>query len=299
MDILGIPGVSADAELIAAVVDMMRDLGFTSEDFSVRISSRTLLEGLFLHAGVTPDKLGLLYGLLDKKHKITPEEFSAELASIVENPAQAQCIGAILNVQTLGEASALCPDLAALKDLTGLFSLLSTYGISDFVSFDIGIVRGLAYYTGIVFEVFDKMRTLRAVAGGGRYDRLVKMYGGPDTPAVGFAAGDVVLGEMLKGKPDQPALPCRSEVFIVSLDGNIEKSIDLARVLRAAGISCEFSLKTAGVGKQMESAHAARSARVVFIGGTEEIEGNVKVKNMKTGEEKMLKKTELIAYIAL
>jgi histidyl-tRNA synthetase len=297
MDILGIPGVSADAELIAAVVDMMRDLGFTATDFSVRVSSRTLLEGLFLNAGVPEDTLGLLYGLLDKKHKISPEEFAAELGTLAKSEAQGERIRAILDVQTLAEAEALCPELPALKDLTGLFSLLATYGISDFVSFDIGIVRGLAYYTGIVFEVFDKMRTMRAIAGGGRYDRLVNMYGGPDTPAVGFAAGDVVLGEMLKEKSGQPVQPGRSDVFIVSFDANPEKFIETARIIRAEGVSCEFPLKAVGIGKQMELAHAARSAIVVFIGGNEEKEGNVKVKNMKTGEEKLIEKSGLISYL--
>jgi len=296
MDILGIPGVSADAELIAAVIDMMRDLGFTANDFSVRISSRTLLEGLFLHAGVPSEKLVLLYGLLDKKHKIDPEEFSRELATIVDN-ALFDRIHTILGARSLSEAAAMHPDLAALKDLESLFSLLSCYGLDDYVAFDIGTVRGLAYYTGIVFEVFDAQRSLRAIAGGGRYDRLVRMYGGPDTPAVGFAAGDVVLGELLKEKFGSPALPCRSQVFIVSFDAHPEKAIRLARTLRESSISCEFSLKTVSIGKQMEQAHAARSAIAVFIGGDEEREGNVKVKNMRTGQESLVEASGLLEKI--
>ncbi len=298
MDILGIPGVSADAELIAAVVDMMRDLGFTANDFSVHISSRTLLEGLFLHAGVPKEKLGQLYGLLDKKHKIDLEEFSRELATIVDNALFAR-IHKILGARSLSEAAAMHPDLAALKDLESLFSLLSCYGLDDYVVFDIGTVRGLAYYTGIVFEVFDALRSLRAIAGGGRYDRLVRMYGGPDTPAVGFAAGDVVLSELLKEKFGAPALPWRSQVFIVSFDDHPEKAIRLARTLRESGISCEFSLKTSAIGKQMEQAHAARSAIAVFIGGDEEREGNVKIKNMRTGEESLVAASGLLEKIRI
>jgi histidyl-tRNA synthetase len=287
MDILGIQGASADAELIAAVVAMMRDLGFTSDDFSVRVSSRTLLEGLLLSVGVKPENLGKLYALLDKKHKITPEEFATELAAIAEGEEQRERISAILGASSLTDVAKINPDVAGLRDLESLFTLLSAYGLKDYAAFDIGIVRGLAYYTGIVFEVFDKMRTLRAIAGGGRYDKLVGLYGGPDTPAVGFAAGDVVLGELYKEKfGPAPAIP-RSEVYIVSFDqARPEIAIETARLIRGAGISCEFSLKTSGVGKQMEQANAAQCRIAVFVGGSEFAEGKVKIKTMGTGEEK-------------
>ena len=288
MDILGIPGVSADAELIAAVIDMMRDLGFTADDFSVRISSRTLLEGLLTGVGVAQE-LGAVYGLLDKKHKISPEEFSQELTDIVGPGALFDKVTGVLNVQSIAQAAAICPDLAALRDLENLFTLLSHYGMDGFFAFDIGIVRGLLYYTGIVFEVFDTMRSLRAIAGGGRYDRLVQTYGGPDTPAIGFAAGDVVLGELLKQKGIIPSLPRRSEVFIVSLDQQRPQiAIALAMRMRKRGISCEFSLKQCAVGKQMEQANAARGAAVVFAGGSEEADGKLKVKIMQSGEELLL-----------
>jgi histidyl-tRNA synthetase len=193
MDILGIQGIQADAELIAAAIDMMRDLGFTQDDFSVRISSRNLLEGLFLAVGLKRESLGALYGLLDKKHKISEEDFSSELSAICTDEGQRERIRKILGASSLLSVVDIQPDIPAIKELDTLFSLLNAYGLSQYVTFDIGIVRGLAYYTGTVFEVFDKMRTMRAIAGGGRYDRLVAMYGGPDTPAVGFAAGDVVL----------------------------------------------------------------------------------------------------------
>jgi len=298
MDILGIPGVSADAELIAAVIDMMRDLGFTAADFTVRISSRTLLEGLLRGAGVPDEKLANVYGLLDRKHKISVEEFSAELTAATGDAAMCERVTAILNLQTLAQAAAINPDLEALRDLDGLFSLLAHYGLSDYIAFDIGIVRGLLYYTGIVFEVFDKMRSLRAIAGGGRYDRLVQTYGGPDTPAIGFAAGDVVLGELLKQKAALPSQPGRSDVFIVSFDQQRpEKAIEAARQIRGSGISCEFSLKMTGIGKQMEQAHAARCKIVVFVGGTEEQEGKIKLKNMESGEEHCLKKSDVPAYL--
>ncbi len=298
MDILGIQGASADAELMAAVVDMMRDLGFTSGDFSLRVSSRTLLEGLLLSVGVKPENLGKLYGLLDKKHKIPPEEYAAELAVIAEGEEQRERISGVLGASTLTDVAKIDPDVAGLRDLENLFSLLSAYGLKDYAAFDIGIVRGLAYYTGIVFEVFDKMRSMRAIAGGGRYDKLVGLYGGPDTPAVGFAAGDVVLGELYKAKFGPAPLIPRSEAYIVSFDqSRPEIAIETARLLRGAGISCEFSLKAVGVGKQMEQANAAQCRAVVFVGGSEFAEGKVKIKIMGTGEEKTVALDGLIEEI--
>ena len=300
MDILGIKDMSADAELIAAVIDMMRDLGFTAEDFTVHISSRTLLEGLFLEAGVERGDLGALYGLLDKKHKISAEEFLNELSLVAKDPLQQDRILRVLSLKSLQDVGSINPSIPAFKELHELFALLGFYGMGDYVSFDIGIVRGLAYYTGTVFEVFDKKRTLRAIAGGGRYDKLVGLYGGPDTPAVGFAAGDVVLGELIREKAGEPHLPPRSLVYIVSVNqDDPSKAIEIAGIIRRAGISCEFSLKKTGVGKQMEQAHAARSRRVVFVGGDEEKDGNIKIKNMETGFEVVAPASKLLESLSL
>jgi histidyl-tRNA synthetase len=297
MDILGVKDTGADAELIAAVIDMMRDLGFTKNDFSVHISSRSLLEGLFKHSGVPDEKLPMLYGLLDKKHKITPEEFSNELSSFIDSIKQIDLINRILDIKTIDEAAEITPDLPALKEMESIFLLISSYGLSDYVIFDIGIVRGLAYYTGTVFEVFDKMRSMRAIAGGGRYDRLVAKYGGPDTPAVGFAAGDVVLADLMKEKLGQPSVPGRSHVYIISFDSDMEKTIKTACMLRNNGISCEFSLKPCNIGKQMEVAHASRSTIVAFIGGNEGKEDKIRLKNMKTGEESLVNTGDFIKII--
>jgi histidyl-tRNA synthetase len=130
MDILGVKDVSADAELIAAVIDMMRDLGFTDEDFTVHISSRTLLEELFIDAGIARENLGAMYNLLDKKHKIPPEEFSTELSALAGSASQQERINRVLSIQSLADASGINPSMNALKDLQDLFSLLEGYGMS-------------------------------------------------------------------------------------------------------------------------------------------------------------------------
>jgi histidyl-tRNA synthetase len=297
MDILGIAEETADAELIAASIDMMRDLGFTKEDFTVHISSRSLFEELFTSAGVGAERLAPLFAVLDRRGKVPQEEFDADLAAIVSPGVSPAAINALLNVPSLADLKTPGRTLPSVDRLERLFGLLDCYGMAEYVSFDIGIVRGLAYYTGIVFELFDKKRSMRAIAGGGRYDRLVKLYGGPDTPAVGFAAGDVVLGEMLKEKQFSVQSP-RSSVFVASFDESHPKSaIRTATVLRAAGISCEFGLKKNSIGRQMEQANGARAALVVFVGGDEEKQGNVRIRNMKSGDEAVISAMELAPYI--
>ncbi|MBD3358071.1 MAG: histidine--tRNA ligase [Chitinivibrionales bacterium] len=287
MDILGVAEKTADADLIAAVVGMMTDLGLESQDFSVLISSRDLLEQLFRSVGVPAERLGAVYQTLDKKYKVAPEVFEKMLVDSVGDSVRAARLRKILSAETLDQAVAEAPDVPAAEDLRTLLDLLDSYGMRDYVRFDIGIVRGLAYYTGIVFEVFDKQRSLRAVAGGGRYDRLVALYGGADTPAVGFAAGDVVLGELLKNKGIVPLLEPRSTTFVVSVDKDVTLAVEITQLLRNAGVSAEYSLRQVAVGKQLKQANAARCTFVVFAGGEEEGSGRVKLKDMRSGEERV------------
>lgn len=295
MDILGIADVDADAELIAAVIDMMRDLGLTSNDFKVRISSRTLLDELFNQYGLSKDQSVQLYALLDKKSKIDTTQFLTELGQIIPEKETAEKITTCFSTTSFADIEKIAGETGSIATLKSLFSLLDAYNFSDYVMFDIGIVRGLAYYTGIVFEVFDIKKSFRAIAGGGRYDKLVGLYGGPPTPAVGFAAGDVVLGELLKEKGLLPPQPPRSLVYIVSLS-DMQKSdvISVAQKLRDNNISCEFSLKASNIGKQLKNANAARASFTVFIGGDEEKSGNFRIKDMNSGEEIVVKKELLL-----
>lgn len=298
MDILGVEDVSADAELISAVIDMMRNLGFTSDDFRVRISSRTLLEELFTASGLDRDCFPALYALLDRKNKISEQQYKEELGSIIPGDDLRNKFLAIFSSESLDQILQNTGETPALNDLKQLFELLNFYGFSDFVTFDIGIVRGLAYYTGIVFEVFDIKKSMRAIAGGGRYDKLVQLYGGPSTPAVGFAAGDVVLGDLLKEKGLQPPLSARSEVYLVAIgDSGLKELINLAQQIRSSGFSCEFPLKISNVGKQLKGANAARSRYTIFVGGDEAQEGKYRCKDMSSGTEELVDQKEIIGFL--
>ncbi|HON09649.1 MAG TPA: histidine--tRNA ligase [Chitinispirillaceae bacterium] len=289
MDILGSPETEADAELIAASIDMMRDFGLTSNDFKVRISSRTLLEELFTIAGLDKNNFGSLYALLDRKSKIPDKEFQKQLTEIIPDSNTRNRIEDIFNAQSISQLEKSCGATPSMDNLYRLFELLGYYGLSDYALFDIGIVRGLAYYTGTVFELLDVKKNMRAIAGGGRYDKLVQLYGGPPTPAVGFAAGDVVLGELLKSCNLAPAQPPRSKVFLAAFEGTTtEEIISVASRIRSKGISCEFSFKATAISKQLKIANAARSIYTVFLGGEEGKAGKVRIKNMLSGNEETL-----------
>jgi histidyl-tRNA synthetase len=298
MDILGIAETSADAELIAAAVDMMRSLGFSATDFKVRISSRTLLEELFSEAGLSAEECVRLYGILDKKDKLPADVFKTLLSGAVPDKKTLSGIEKILEARELDDVrkcGAHIPSFVALKNL---ISTLELYGVAEQVSFDIGIVRGLAYYTGIVFEVFGTS-CMRAVAGGGRYDRLIEQYGGPPVPAAGFAAGDVVLADLMREQGIVPDRPGRSYCYIAALQGaGPSEVIPLVQELREAGISCEFSLKDLSLGKQMKNAHAARSPFVLFAGGDEARQGKIKIKDMSSGNESLVERSDVVRLLS-
>ena len=164
-------------------------------------------------------------------------------------------------------------------------SRLETMGLGDFVEIDFRIVRGLAYYTGIVFELFDAGKELRAICGGGRYDGLMKDIGGVDLPCVGFGMGDVVLGEMLQERRPPPA-PASRGIFLVSVGGDdLPVVLKLAHELRDQGVAVEYALKLQAIRKQLELAAARGVGRAVIIGPDERQSGIAVVKDLVAGGE--------------
>lgn len=295
MDILGSAEVAADAELIAAVIDMLRDLGLDSSDVQVRISSRTLLEECFTAIGLSKESCVNLYSLLDRKGKITEDEYQADLSQIVSDESARNRISQLFRATSIADVEQSIGPVESAGVLRELFSLLDRYNMADFACFDIGIVRGLAYYTGTVFEVFAVNKGMRAIAGGGRYDKLVELYGGPSTPAVGFAAGDVVLGDLLREKGLIPEIAPRCKVFTVAIDEQgYSKVVPVVQQLRNAGIPAEFSFRFVNIGKQMKQADGTGAEFVLFVGGSEMAEGKYRIKRMATGEELTITQGELV-----
>src|SRR2546425_505096 len=207
-----------------------------------------------------------------------------------------------LNMDILGEASPLADAeliAAALGKVTGgeeageplrqAVGALEAMGLGDFVAVDLTIVRGLAYYTGIVFELFDTGKSLRAVCGGGRYDGLLKALGGVDLPALGFGMGDVVLGELLQERGPADQASTKLDAFLIAVSGeDMAPTLKLAHQLRDLGVAVEYGLRPAAIRKQLELAAARGARRAVILGPDERAAGEVLVRDMKAGTEEQV-----------
>src|SRR4030042_1475547 len=202
IDIIGVDDVLADAEVIFCALDYLRQVGLTPDDIVVRISSRKLLSAVLKKIGIAEEHLGSLYIVLDKKGKLPLEVFRQILSEQVPDIKMADKIQAFMETGTvLDIKNVVEPDSdieLATNELTELINWLDRMDVGRYCKFDPGIVRGLAYYTGIVYEIYDKESELRAIGGGGRYDDLLKQFGGPAIPATGVGMGDCVLGLMLE-----------------------------------------------------------------------------------------------------
>jgi histidyl-tRNA synthetase len=194
VDVWGMDGLAADAELISVLVHIFDSVGLGAGDIVVRISSRKVLEEVLGSLGISGDAFAATCIIVDKMDKLSEDVVAAQLAEQGLGAEAVTTIQSTLGVDDLDSLSAaLGDDSAAVSELAGLFDLIDSYGIADWVAFDASVVRGLAYYTGPVFEAHDRAGQLRAICGGGRYDRLLSSLGGKDMPATGFGFGDMVI----------------------------------------------------------------------------------------------------------
>jgi histidyl-tRNA synthetase len=293
MDIWGEPGVAAEAELIAAVFALVDAVGLAREDVKVRISSRALLEetlrGTILKK--RPEAFPALCVAIDKLEKIGPEALEVLLTDpkgeVGLNQEEARFLLDWLGLKDLSDAAQhLKGDSPAALGLTRLFELLDAYGLSDRVVFDASIVRGLAYYTGVVFEAFDAGRSLRSLCGGGRYDRLLESLGGPSIPAVGFGFGDVVILELLSTLKKLPDLPRRLDAVVFAFgDEQRAAAVRVASDLRARNQSVELVLGDSRLKRVLADADRAGARRVYLLGPDEVGRGEVLIRDLQTGEQ--------------
>ena len=222
LDILGEPGVAADAELLAAALDILRAFGLRERDVVARVSDRRLLRALLLHAQVPEARLTLVYNIVDKLEREPRERIAERLAT--EAGLGAAVVEAVLGIfahrdfeavrDAYGATEGIAEEIERLEEY---FAQLRAMGLGDYVRFDLSVVRGLAYYTGIVFELFDARGELRAIAGGGRYDNLLKQIAGVELPALGFGMGDVVLRELLADRGLLPEAAPRLDYYLVAV----------------------------------------------------------------------------------
>ena len=302
IDIIGVNQSMADAEIIFTTVDYLRDAGLTPEDIKVRISSRKLLAAVLKSCGVPDEKLEPLYVVLDKKAKLPPETFEQMLAEQVPDKDTLAKITAFMQINSIHELKGLMKDgseeLAAYKEIAKVLYTLKIMGVGDFCAYDPSIVRGLAYYTGIVFEVHDAGNDLRAICGGGRYDNLLRDFGGPPISATGMGMGDCVLEILLrdKGLLDKQVPKRHLEYFVISLGLDEQSDEEVHRIiarLRSMGHSANFSYKAGGLSKQLKEASAQNAKQCIII-GEEFINNQLVIKDMATGEQVLVNCDEFL-----
>jgi len=298
MDIIGEPGPLADAELVAAAIDILRAFELGPGDVQARVSDRRVLRALLLGRGLEEPQLQDAFAAVDRSEREPREAVESRLHKAGWDTT---ATAALFDVASLKGLDAVDTALAKVpggqeagESLRECCRTLEAMRLGEFVQVDLTVVRGLAYYTGIVFELFDAGRRLRAICGGGRYDGLLKALGGVDLPALGFGMGDVVLSELLKERGAAPAEWRSLDAFLVAVSGeDIVPVLQLAHELRDQGVAVEYGLRLQAVRKQLELAAARGAPRAVVIGPDERRSGLAVVRDLRTGTETRVPFAEL------
>jgi histidyl-tRNA synthetase len=298
MDLIGEAGPLADAELMAAAVDVVRAFGLGPDAVRLRISDRRVVRALLLGHGVTEGQLPAAYAAIDKSERDPRDVIAQRLAQGGFTDAARDGVFQVAGLKGLHAVRGALATVAATDTGDALgeaVGALEAMGLRDFVDVDLTIVRGLAYYTGIVFELFDAGKSLRAICGGGRYDGLLKALGGVDLPALGFGMGDVVLAELLRDRKVSVTPPGRLDAFLVAVSADdVGAVLRLAHELRDRDIGVEYGLRHAALRKQLELAAARGAPRAIIIGPEERKAGVVVVRDLTGGTEERVPMASLL-----
>ena len=287
VDIWGMNGIEADAELLSVLVQFFDSVGLSSEDLVIRISSRKVLEEVLGSLGLEGEIFAQTCVIVDKMDKLPEDVVEAQLSDLGLSSESISTIRSVLGITDMQSlSSALSSDSEALIELQSLFSLCDSYGISDWVSFDASVVRGLAYYTGPVFEAHDRAGNLRAICGGGRYDKLIGTLGGNDLPATGFGFGDMVIMELLADKGLVPELSNGVGDVVFGMGTELRgAAMQVAAKLRSSGRTVDLVLENKKMKWVFKHAERCGATRLVMVMPDEWAEGKVRIKDLDTGEE--------------
>jgi histidyl-tRNA synthetase len=291
-DIIGESSVVADAELLALAIDVMRGVGLTASDVRARVSDRRLLTIVLSAVGVESVEMPAVFAAIDKVGREPRDVTLGKVEKAVANQDARRGVGRILERST--DLNALAAEfrssaevMQAITEMREYLNFLDALGVGEWVDFDLSIVRGLAYYTGKVFELFDAKGELRAICGGGRYDDLLSTIGGVDLPALGFGMGDVVLTELLRSMNLLPIPELGTEFWVAGEDDSMLPDVmSVAGRLRAKSKSVEYALKSQTLARQLKTASSAGARNVVLLRRDEYAEGNVTVKSLADGSER-------------
>ena len=270
VDIVGESHVAADAELLAVALDIMRTCGLTSDDVVARVSDRRLLTALLSAWGVPDESMAAAYAAIDKIERDPRDRLVERLREAgVPDHVSALVLDSVSasDLRSLMSSFGHIPAVrAGLERMEQYEALMEAHGLREWMRFDLSIVRGLAYYTGIVFELFDRKGEFRAICGGGRYDNLLRDLGGVDQPALGFGMGDVVLGELLRARGLMPPDHRGTDFYIAAEEPVTDAEVvGLATSLRQLGASVEYSFRRGSLGKQRKAAWSAEAKYILEV----------------------------------
>lgn len=304
IDMLGEDGAIADSEVIAVAVDLLRELGVDPELVKVKLSHREVVRQVLTSLGVADDKMNDAFTLLDAKDKLPPEVFAEKAKALGLGDEQVQRFDAMCSqTYAVGEIDKLRTAAGiddALDDLVAIDEMLAGFGLGDWCVYDLGIVRGLAYYTGTVFELHVTTGKERALGGGGRYDKLIELFGGPAMPGVGFGMGDVVLTNLLEDEgllPPELTQP-RPDAYVIAVtDAGDAKLPAVVSSLRFAGLHTRMNYKaTRKVGKLLKDAENY-GAKFAVILDDESSSGTASVKDLATGDQQSIAIDQLVDHL--
>ncbi|MFW6017479.1 MAG: histidine--tRNA ligase [Halapricum sp.] len=293
IDVFGIESVEADAEVIAVAATIYERLG-VADRVEFLINDRTLLDALLEAEGV--EHTDAVMGVIDDREKLSREEFLTDLRNAGLAHTTAERVAELTAIrgpitEEIDRLRELAPDddaaIEAVDRMADLADALESYGVADVCKLDLSIVRGLAYYTGLVFEAFDSEGELRALFGGGRYDDLVGLFGSQDVPAVGFAFGYSTTRELLLKEGEWPAEELSTDVYVAAVSGDVrEEALGFASDLREHGLVVETDLAGRGLGGQFEYADSINAETVLIVGQRDLDDGVVTVRDMDSGDER-------------
>jgi histidyl-tRNA synthetase len=295
VEVFGSDKPEADAEIIALAIESLKSLGLTEKDIFVKLNNRKLLEGLLLET-IPKEKLDDVTRSIDKSSKITEQEFVSELEKLRLNEKQINEIKNLIKLK--GRPSEVLRKIneenesvkEAKEEVRQIIENLQNY--EEFLVLDLSVARGLAYYSGTVFEIFDREEMLRAIAGGGRYDKLIELFKGEPTPATGFGMGNVTLTLLLQEKGLLPKPELEPDYYIAYFPDVKKEALKLIQKLRKSNI-VETDILQRKFGKQMEYANQIGAKNLIVIGENEVKSKELKIKDMKTGKETIKKWDEV------
>lgn len=302
VDIFGESGLAADHEVILVADACMKSFGAKPDMYEIKINSRTFVEYLTKHYfGLTDVQSSILIKLIDRKNKMDHSEFVAEVDAICSPTQKVENLSdRILGILDTANISDLPDELKnsdSLSEISQLLRLLEASGVSN-AKFDITVMRGLDYYTGIVFEVFDtNPENNRAMFGGGRYDGLVEMFGVESLPVVGFGMGDVTLQNFLESHGLLPVLHPKTDVLVLTIGDVYEKSQKFLSNLRTMGLNIAVDATNRKIGSKIKSADKKDIRYVIFVGENELEEGQFPLKDLKSGKEEKHSAERLVSIV--